>query len=242
MKFNDCFKLPRLYVDQPLADGSRLELTPGQAHYLKSVLRLKPGNDVRVFNGRDGEWLCTLESLEKKTGTLKINGQFKQQPHVQAPLNLLFAPIKKKNMEFMIEKAVELGVTDLHPVFTARTQNRNLNADRMQSHILEAAEQCERLSIPILHKPATLDEKLKAWDQNFPIHWCAERLENIPPLASCNNVSAFLIGPEGGFDDQENTMLKQLSYIKPTHLGDQILRAETAALYCLSAAKLKQET
>ena len=237
MKFNDCFKYPRLYVCDDLAENTGLVLDTDQMHYLKNVLRKQPGDHVRIFNTRDGEWIATIETLGKKEGTLKTTEQFKPQPKDETPLNLLFAPIKKKNMDFLIEKAVELGVTDLTPVITTRTQNNKINEERMQVRMTEASEQCERLTIPNFHKPQTLEQLLQNWEAETTIHWCAERLDNTKMLSECAEAAAFLIGPEGGFDDSETAKLQSTPFIQPIDLGEQILRAETAGIFCLSYAK-----
>ena len=240
MRFNDCFKLPRLYLNCDIQTETLLALSADQLHYLKNVLRGQSGDKVRIFNGRSGEWLASIESLGKKDGLLKAFEQFKPQPANEQPLHLLFAPIKKKNMDFMIEKAVELGVTDLHPVMTARTQNAKINDQRMHAQIIEATEQCERLCPPVLHESGKLDQKMRNWPSETPLYWAAERLENAQNLGDCTNVKGFLIGPEGGFNDTENTLLKGLNFIHPINLGEQILRTETAALHCLSHAKLSR--
>ena len=237
MKFNDCFKYPRLFVESDLAENAQITLTTDQLHYLKNVLRQKPGDHVRIFNARNGEWIATTETLDKKTGTLKSTEQFKPQPEDEKPLHLLFAPIKKKNMDFLIEKAVELGVTDLRPIITARTQNTKINEQRMHARLIEAAEQCERLTIPKFHTAQPLQDLIKNWNPEQTIHWCAERFENTALLSDCPDAGTFLIGPEGGFDDTETAHLQNAPFIQPIDLGDQILRAETAGIFCLSFAK-----
>ena len=242
MKFNDCFKFPRLYVEAALKDGAVIELAKDQTHYLANVMRLKGGDTVRVFNGRNGEWLAQITEITKKMTLLHLEKCFKTQPQSLEKTHLIFAPIKKKNMGFLIEKAVELGVTDLHPVITARTQNRDLKSEKLETYILEAAEQCERLEIPKLHDVKPLKTFLAQWPHEHTIYWCAERLENTPYIAQEKAAKSFLIGPEGGFDDAENEILSNTGCIKPVHLGEQILRAETAALFCLAHAKLSKDT
>ncbi|MCB9983830.1 MAG: 16S rRNA (uracil(1498)-N(3))-methyltransferase [Rhodospirillales bacterium] len=230
-------KTPRLHIDTALDKNAPVELPTDQTHYLKSVLRLEDGQSVRLFNGRDGEWLCRVETLGKKTGTLIPEHRLKSQPAPSRTLHLLFAPIKKHRMDFLIEKAVELGVTDLHPVITDHTQTHKLNEQRLHAQIIEAAEQCERMSLPKLHPLAKLDNKLNDWHVAHPIYWAAERIENIRPLTEIESPQTFLIGPEGGFSQNEFTFLSNNKNIIPVSLGNNILRAETAALYCLSNAK-----
>ena len=204
-------------------------------------MRKNNGDTLRLFNGRDGEWLAAIDFTNKKQATAKPFEHFKQQPKNEPGIHLLFAPIKKSPMGFLIEKAVELGVTDLHPVITARTENRKVNTEKMQSHVTEAAEQCERLSVPKIHEARKLTPALQDWDTSLNIHWCAERMEGTQNLNACKTANAFLVGPEGGFDESENAYLQSLNFITPIDLGEQILRAETAALYCLSHAKLCQK-
>ncbi len=231
-------KQPRLYCNQDLSAETPVSLSSGQAHYLKSVMRLGETATIRLFNGRHGEWVGSLSALNKKAGTVILEKQLKEQPVSPPVLHLLFAPIKKNRMDFLIEKAVELGVTDLHPVITAHTEVRKLKTERIETQIIEAAEQCERLTLPHLHKPESLDQKLKNWTKNTQIFWAAERLETSTNLANTNKHNAFLIGPEGGFDDSEIKTLTSCAFIKPISLGEEILRAETASLYCLSHARL----
>ncbi|MCB1721167.1 MAG: 16S rRNA (uracil(1498)-N(3))-methyltransferase [Alphaproteobacteria bacterium] len=232
----DTHKTPRLYIAQPLNIGGALTLETPQAHYLKSVLRLENGAPVRVFNGHDGEFLATLDNIQKKSATLTLTKQLAAQPVQTQPLHLLFAPIKKHRMDFLIEKAVELDVTDLTPVITAHTQTHKINEQRLRAQIIEAAEQCERMSLPTLHKIKTLPGILQKWNEQIPIYWAAERLKDAPHIKDITNPKAFLIGPEGGFSEQENSLLQTQEIIRPISLGKNILRAETAALFCLSHA------
>lgn len=227
------YKTPRLYIDAALGPNANIELGPDHAHYLKSVLRLPEGEPVRVFNGRDGEWLCTIARLGKKAGTLRAEQNRKPQPTAKPEIHLLFAPIKKHRMDFLIEKAVELGASDLHPVITAHTQNHKINQDRLQAQIIEAAEQCERMDIPTLHPIEKLGNKLQNIQTPVPIYWAAERLD-AAPIHTIASPQSFLIGPEGGFSEDEITTLSAHKDITPVSLGENILRAETAALFCLS--------
>ena len=238
MEFNDHFKHPRLFIKKPLKHDEAIALEGDQLHYLKNVMRKNTGDQVRLFNGQDGEWLAVLEILGKKEGLANPKKQFKPQPEHTRPLTLIFAPIKKKPMDFMIEKAVELGVTDLYPVITARTENRKLNADKLRANILEATEQCERMTLATLHEPRKLSVFLNAWSESNPIYWAAERKNSAQPISQFSGARTFLIGPEGGFDDTETHHLESVQQVHPIDLGEQILRAETAALFCLSHAKL----
>lgn len=230
-------KLPRLYVDAPLAAGIDIPLSPDHAHYFKTVLRRQDGDSFRAFNGRDGEWICTLEGLTKKSGMARPVTCLKPQGLDRAAIRLYFAPIKKNRMDWIIEKAVELGATDLHPVITQNTEIRDINAERVRLQMIEAAEQCERLDIPVLHPV----QKLHDLSMTQTILICIERHDTKPVTEAIpkNGDIAFMIGPEGGFTATEiEWITKQPSWI-PVSLGSQILRAETAACMVLALAVLR---
>ena len=232
-------KLPRLYVDSVLALHAPFTLDNAKAHYFRTVLRRQEGHLFRVFNGRDGEYLAEITALSKKDGEAIPQKKIQDQPSSARPLHLLFAPIKKQRMDFLIEKAVELGVTDLHPVITAHCEVRKINPERIQAQIIEAAEQCERMTIPILHDLCGLKEKLAGKLPPVPVLWCAER-QDVPLLSRhTGKTQAFLIGPEGGFDDQEIQTLFKQPGITPVSLGNTLYRAETAALLCLAQVHMQ---
>ena len=236
------YKYPRLYLNASFLDGSEIALTPEHAHYLKTVLRKNKGDMVRVFNGHDGEWVGEIGSLAKKNGSLVLTKQIKVQPEPQPRVHMFFAPIKKQRMDMLIEKAVELGVDALHPVITNRTENRKLKEERVRAQIIEASEQSERLDIPVLHDPVSLsDALLKSGDWGVPFYACIERDLDTKPISSLNFEygAAFLIGPEGGFDDSEIQMLSECSNVERVGLGDRLLRCETAAIVCLSYARIR---
>jgi 16S rRNA (uracil1498-N3)-methyltransferase len=235
-------KLSRLFTPGDLKLNAEVPLDDAQTHYLKNVLRKSINDTVRIFNGRNGEFLAEIKELGKKGGTIVLTKKIREQPEKTLLLHLLFAPIKKARMDFLIEKATELGVTDLHPVLTARTENRHLNEDRTRAQIMEAAEQCERMTVPVLHPVATLKEKLAIWDKTTPFYWCFERSEGAPHLSALpGTMTAFLIGPEGGFDETEIRILSAHESVKPVSLGETVYRAETAAFLCLATATLKNQ-
>lgn len=234
----DHTKYPRIYVPEISVKDETATLNGNHAHYLKSVLRLGPDDSLRVFNENDGEWIATIENLSKKDGTASLKEQTRTPLKIPPAVHLLFPPLKKHRLDFLIEKAVELGVTDLHPIVSARTQIRKINAERIQAQIIEAAEQCERLDIPVLHKLSDMDKKIATWTHTPTIICALERENDIQTASTGHN--AFLIGPEGGFDDRERTLLLSSSTIQAVSLGTRILRAETAALYCLSLANLEK--
>ncbi len=234
----DLSKAPRLYVTQDLQPEALIVLPDTQAHYLKNVMRHEPGDDVRVFNGRDGEWHAVIELLEKKKAVLKLVAPTREQPPARRPVHLLFAPIKKPRLEWLIEKAVELGATDLHPVITQHTEMRQMNTERTQAQIIEAAEQCERLDIPTLHDITPIKSKLGNWPKDIPLLVGLERAD--APLVKntlpATGPLAFLIGPEGGWSAEERQWPENLPFLKPVSLGPDILRAETAVAYVLVTA------
>lgn len=230
-------KTPRLYTAAALMQDGAFSLNEPQTHYVRNVMRLKEGGHIRAFNGRDGEFAAVITGLGKKSAALLCTQKLKQQPQVPPRIHLLFAPLKKHRMDQIIEKTVELGVTDLHPIITAHTEVRSLNTERLTAQMIEAAEQSERLEIPVLHPITTLYEKMKAWDKNIPLFWATEAEKDVAPaLTQALKASAFLIGPVGGFNAAENASLSALPFIKPVSLGPRVLRAETAAIYCVVLA------
>ncbi|MCD8563051.1 MAG: 16S rRNA (uracil(1498)-N(3))-methyltransferase [Alphaproteobacteria bacterium] len=230
-------KLPRLFTEGPLSEGAAAVLDVAQTHYLKNVLRKQQGDRLRVFNGKDGEFTALIEKLGKKEAIIRLGEMFLPQPSAAPPVHLIFAPIKKARLDILIEKAVELGATQLHPVLTERTENRKINPERLEAQIIEALEQCERLVKPQLHPLQKLEKLIPAW-QGPPILSCLER-EDAPLLTTelksgYTQGLALLIGPEGGFTPKEISYIAASRICRPISLGSFILRAETAALYALS--------
>lgn len=240
---------PRLYVAPDLAEGGQLILDGDQAHYLTRVMRLGVGDPVRVFNGRHGEFEASLASSTKSTATLDLTTRLREQSAVP-DLWLLFAPLKKARTDFLVEKAVELGVSEIHPVLTERTDAETVRTDRLHRLAIEAAEQTERLDVPPVHDAARLFDVLQTWsldrvllfadeagdDQGRP--WGGEAGRALPLADVLRTLpaapAAILIGPEGGFSPGERKRLRELSYVKPVSLGPRILRAETAAAATLA--------
>lgn len=227
------YKHPRLHVDAPIGAGKSVPLSEAQAHYLKNVLRKKAGDKVRLFNERHGEWLATLTHAERKILTAACFEELSPPKGAGRRLHLLFPPLIKDRLDFLIEKAVELGVTDLHPVLTQQTDVRKMNDVRVRAQIIEAAEQCERHDIPMLHELCPLDECFAAWNDAIPIYAALERAD-APGMTPSKGDGGFLIGPPGGFSEGEKTLLEKLPFIHPVSLGPRILRSETAALFGLS--------
>jgi 16S rRNA (uracil1498-N3)-methyltransferase len=224
----------RLFVSTPLAEGQAVALTRDQTHYAASVMRAELGEAVLLFNGMDGEWLCRIAALAKAGAALVPERQTRPQSP-EPDLWLLAAPLKRDRTDLVAEKATELGVSRLWPVFTRRTNAGRVNLERMQAHLIEAAEQCERLSIPQLSEPVALDKALAAWPEARPLLFLDESGGG-RPLAQAvpSGPAALLVGPEGGFDPEERRILAEKPYAIPVGLGPRILRAETAAIAALA--------
>lgn len=227
----DLYKSPRVYIQQDLAEGIPLTLGDGTHHYLKNVMRVQSGDAVRFFNGRDGEFVGRIEMTSRKTIAVTIENKLRKQINPTFRIHLLFPPLKKERFDWMVEKAVELGVTDLQPVLTQNTDVRKINPERIQQQIFEASEQCERLDIPRLHDIQPLQAVLSAWNSAVPLFAALERFDaQVLQASPRDGDRALLIGPPGGFSMQEKEILSSEKSITPVSLGDRILRTETAAL------------
>jgi 16S rRNA (uracil1498-N3)-methyltransferase len=232
------FRSPRLFVEPPLAAGAAVPLDPPQAHYLKDVLRLKPGGRVLVFNGRDGEWHGRLDAVGKRGLALAIESQ--TRPQTGGPdLHYLFAPLKRARLDYVVQKAVEMGAARLAPVITRHTQAERVNVERMRANAIEAAEQCGILRLPEIAAPVALADALSALtpervlvvcDEDAPI---ADPVAALAPAAGASAL-AVLIGPEGGFAAEEREALLARRNIVRLALGPRILRADTAAVAALA--------
>ncbi len=225
----------RLFIDHPLVAGQPVPVDGPQAHYLSGVMRLRPGDAVSVFNGRDGEWQATLLDAGKRGGSLSVVAQIAVQ---QDPpdLWLMFAPIKKARTDFIVEKAAEMGAARILPVQTDHTNSDRIRQDRLQAHAIEAAEQCGGTFVPPVADLAPLSRVLDGWDPARRILWAdesragpAETLAGLP-----HGPWAILIGPEGGFSATERMQLARLPFVTPVSLGPRILRADTAAVAALA--------
>ena len=227
----------RLYITEPLATGAAVTLDPTQAHRLRHVLRLGPGAAVAAFNERDGEWLCRLVE-EGRRGAAVVPEQQLKIAKTEPDLWLVFAPIKRARLDWLVEKASELGAAALLPVWTERTQPERLNGERLRALAIAAAEQSERLSVPEVRTPERLDRLLASWPAERRLVVCDETGGGIP-IASVlgdfgDGPAALLIGPEGGFTDTELDALGKLPIVTRVGLGPRVLRAETAAIAALA--------
>lgn len=225
---------PRLFVDEELGDDRTLALDGAQANYLGNVMRLKTGDPVRLFDDRTGEWIAEVTESAKRSITLHITGKLRDREDVP-DLWLLFAPIKKGPIDWLIEKATELGAARLQPVITHRTIVDRLNFDRLRANMIEAAEQCDRTALPELCEPVKLPSLLKGWDESRALLFADET--GGLPLADIAHPgpTAILIGPEGGFTPEEREMIRATRGATAISLGPRILRAETAAAAAISA-------
>ena len=241
------YTLTRLYIEASLKQDALIALTKEQAHYLGTVLRRKAGEDLRVFNAESGEWLAQVADISRKSGTLKIVEPLRA-PQKAPDIWLCFAPVRKHRTAFIIEKGTELGVSEFHPIITQRTQFPRLNVDKARLQAIEAAEQTERLDLPFIHAAhrGGVNDYLAGWNMNRPLIFADEAGDAKPALEALKTLpsgaargpalgpAAILIGPEGGFTDQEREILRAKDFVMPVSLGPRILRADTAALALLT--------
>lgn len=231
--------IPRLFIDSPLVSGQSITLPEGQAHYLARVMRLGGGDIARVFNGKDGEWACELEIEGRKVFATPAEQLRKQPATLASGPKLLFAPLKKTRTDFAVEKATELGASLIQPVGTAYTQTHRVKSERLTALAIEAAEQTERMDLPVIGEKRPLFEALAGWSPDAPLIFCDEAGDALPMIDALNNVTApagggLLIGPEGGFAPDEREALRKHSFVVPVTLGPRILRAETAIVSALT--------
>jgi 16S rRNA (uracil1498-N3)-methyltransferase len=228
--------IPRIFLDEPLAEGAEVEAAPGQAHHLGTVLRRGAGDAVRVFNGTDGEFAATIAHLRKDKARFALGARVRV-PAPEPELRLLVAALKRDAMDWLVEKATELGATRIQPVLTRRTVADRANAARLSAIARGAAEQCERLAPPAVEEAAPLHRVLDAWDGARLV--VAMERSAAPPLRAVASAVSFplalLVGPEGGFEGAELDDLRRRAFVVPAALGPRILRAETAAVSGLAA-------
>ena len=224
---------PRLFVEQPLADGATVAISGSSAHYLMAVMRLKEGAPVKLFDDISGEYLATITNLGKRDLVLTVQARLRDRE--QSPdLWMCQALIKKDRFDWVAEKACELGVARFVPVLTARCVVDKVKEDRLRAHMIEAAEQCERTALPEIAALARLDALVKNWPPERTLYFCDERGGEPFLDAIRTGPGAILIGPEGGFTDDENTAIRAHPNARPVSLGPRILRADTAAVAAIS--------
>jgi 16S rRNA (uracil1498-N3)-methyltransferase len=233
------FRSPRLYVEAALARGDSIPLDRAQANYLQNVLRLPKGAAVLVFNGRDGEWRAQLKEAGRRGAALEIGEQTRAQT-APCDLHYVFAPLKHARLDYMVQKAVEMGVSRLQPITTRHSQVARVNGERMRANAIEAAEQCGILTLPEIAEPITLDRFVATRAPDRTLIFCDEDApvkDPVAALAAARKSSApprpplaLLIGPEGGFAEDERSTLLRLPDMVRLALGPRILRADTAAV------------
>lgn len=231
------YKLQRLFLTEALSLEKKIILPETQSHYLKNVLRMKEHAGLLLFNGIDGEWYGEISEIKKKNVILQIVKKERQQPE---PTDLIycFAPLKHARLDYMVQKAVEMGASVLQPVITHFTQVTRINEERIRANIIEACEQCGVLTLADIYRPLSLPELLQNWQLDRHLIFCDEAAQTQNPLAILEKMPkaplGVLIGPEGGFSDEERIMLQQFSFVRAIPLGPRILRADTAAVAALA--------
>ena len=234
------YRMQRLYVPDDLAKGQAVEPDAPQTHYLLNVLRLGDGAEILTFNGRDGEWRMTLTSAGKKKVMLTPVEQTRPQPPLPGLL-YCFAPLKQGRLDYLVQKAVEMGAGVLQPVITQHTQVTKLGIERLQANAIEAAEQCGILAIPQVCEPMKLERLLADWDAARRLIFCDEDAGTDNPLSTLQAIAehklGLLVGPEGGFSDAERKELRALPFVTAIPLGPRILRADTAAVAALAVVQ-----
>ncbi|MGE0006130.1 MAG: 16S rRNA (uracil(1498)-N(3))-methyltransferase [Parvibaculaceae bacterium] len=232
---------PRLYVARKLAGQSEYALEQDQSHYVRDVMRLKPGDPLRLFNESDGEWLGFLTEATRKKVGLRVE---KKLAEAAPPpdIDFVFAPLKHARLDYMVQKATELGARRLRPVLTRRTIVERVNLERMRANAVEAAEQCNLVFVPEVMEPRKLGQLLAGWEAGRALIHCDEGAQGLDPLAVLKGLrlpAAVLVGPEGGFTGEERSDLGRLPFVTAISLGPRIMRADTAgtaALALLQAA------
>lgn len=231
------FRMQRLFVEDAIIPGTGIATSSEQFNYLANVLRMSDGAEVLIFNGRDGEWKARLAFPSKKKLVLVPQEQTRPQPE-PCDLHYLFAPLKVGRIDYLIQKAVEMGAGVLQPVMTQHVQGKITNLERLQANAIEASEQCGILAIPQVQQPVKLRDLLETWPSSRRIIYCDEGDEGQNPLPILSRIKerqlALLIGPEGGFSDEERQLLRHHESVTPIPLGPRILRADTAAVAALA--------
>ncbi|WP_186396992.1 16S rRNA (uracil(1498)-N(3))-methyltransferase [Stappia sp. TSB10GB4] len=240
------FRLPRLHVEDGLAAGAEVALDRAQSNYLLNVLRMKDGDEVLLFNGRDGEWRAALREQGRKQASL-VAGEMTRPQAPLADLHYLFAPLKHARLDYMVQKAVEMGAGALRPVLTRYTQPGRVNLERMRANAVEACEQCGVLAVPAIDEPVALEALLAGWQAGEGARilvFCDEGEASQNPLAALDRLSAgsplaVLVGPEGGFSEEERALLRAQPFVVPMPLGPRVLRADTAAVAALAVVQAR---
>ena len=237
------YKMQRLYLRMPLRSGARIELDKSHANYLLNVLRMGVGGAILVFNGADGEWRAVISEADRRHCVLTIEEQTRTQTP-RPDLHYLFAPLKHARLDYMVQKAVEMGAGVLQPVLTQHTQVNRMNLERMEANVVEAAEQCGILAVPEVRAPTSLSHLLEVYPGAEPrrrLIFCDEMEDELNPIPALADLErgplAVLIGPEGGFSKDERLVLRAKDFVTVIPLGPRILRADTAAVAALAVVQ-----
>lgn len=230
------YRMQRLFVPDDLSAGAEIEPDPQQGHYLVNVLRMAEGAELLLFNGRDGEWSAAISS--RKKGSVRLKVLVRQRPQPPLPdLVYCFAPLKVGRLDYLVQKAVEMGAGVLQPVVTQHTQGK-ITTGRMRANAIEAAEQCGVLAVPEVREPQKFDRLLAGWDKGRRLIFCDEDSSTNNPLPALQAIAekklGLLVGPEGGFSEDERRTLRALPFVTAVPLGPRILRADTAAVAALA--------
>ncbi len=231
------YKIQRLFLDVDLAADDFIKLDKAQVNYVGNVLRMRTGDPLLVFNGRDGEWEALLNVEDKRNISVQIKTQTRPQPDPY-DFQFCFAPLKVGRLDYMVQKAVEMGAGVLQPVLTQHTQNHHIKTEKLKANAVEAAEQCGVLHLPVFQEPVNLDTLLTNWNHQRTLIFCDEDASTNNPVQQLSQLKskplAVLIGPEGGFSDAERAQLKALDFVVSIPLGPRILRADTAAVAAMA--------
>ena len=230
-------KRQRLFVTSKLEPGATVALSKDQAHYLGNVLRLKQGDNLLLFNGGDGEWWAELGAIGKKQAEVRLDHQ--TRPQEDGPdLHYLFAPLKRARLDYIVQKATELGASALRPVITRHTVAERVKSERLLANAIEAAEQCGILRVPEIVEPEKLAKLLDRWDEGRRVVFADEQAPHVSPVEALKTLKpgplAVLIGPEGGFEREERAALLAKPFVLPISLGPRVMRADTAAVAALA--------
>ena len=229
-------RTPRLYLAARLSANGLAELSHNQTHYIRNVMRLAAGDNLRLFNGNDGEWLCRIEQLGKRKCIAGCLEQIRPA-QILPDIDYLFAPLKTGRLDYMVQKATEMGARRIRPVFTEYTQQHRIKTDRIEANIIEAAQQCNLVCLPQMLAPVKLTDMLDNWDEGRHLVFCDERAAIKSPLKALSDLPdgplALLIGPEGGFSNCERETLLAKPCVTAISLGPRIMRADTAAVAAL---------
>ena len=233
-------RAPRLFVEHTLEAGAEIPLGGDRSRYLLTVMRGKPGDPVHLFNGRDGEWHATIARKDRRQCLLTVAKSLRAQT-APPDIHFYFAPLKKARLDYLAQKATELGASRIQPVMTRHTVAQRVNLERLRANVVEAAEQCGALWLPEVGDPLALNTLLEGWDTQRTLIFCDEAEEAHPPLSTLTALQsgplAVLVGPEGGFAKQEREKLREQAFVTSLSLGPRILRADTAGLAALTLAQ-----